>query len=109
MNPPRASWLRPRWLLNRLKRRCVQKFLEGLPDAVDVIMRGIRAGLPLFDSIKIVAADASEPMKSEFLAIVDSQTIGIPLGEACTIALVQPITDDPDMRDALEAAISACI
>lgn len=34
---------------------------------------------------------------------------GIPLGEACTIALVLPITDDPDMRDALGAAIDACI
>ena len=34
---------------------------------------------------------------------------GIPLAEACKIALVLPITDDPDMRDALEAAIGACI
>ena len=34
---------------------------------------------------------------------------GIPLAEACTIALILPITDDPDMRDALEAAIGACI
>lgn len=34
---------------------------------------------------------------------------GIPLAEACVIALILPITDDPDMRDALEAAIGACI
>ena len=34
---------------------------------------------------------------------------GIPLAEACRIALILPITDDPDMRDALEAAIGACI
>ncbi|MEZ5764478.1 MAG: type II secretion system F family protein [Xanthobacteraceae bacterium] len=73
----------PRWLLNRLKRRREQKFLEGLPDAVDVIVRGIRAGLPLFDSIKIVAAEAKEPIRSEFNAIIDTQAIGLPLGEAC--------------------------
>jgi nitric oxide reductase NorQ protein len=33
---------------------------------------------------------------------------GVPLGEACQVALVLPITDDPDMRDALTAAIAAC-
>ena len=33
---------------------------------------------------------------------------GIALGEACQVALVLPITDDPDMRDALTSAISAC-
>jgi tight adherence protein B len=37
----------------------------------------------LFDSIKVVAADANEPLKSEFLAIIETQTIGMPLGEAC--------------------------
>lgn len=73
----------PRWLLNHLKKRREQKFLEGLPDAVDVIVRGIRAGLPLFDSIKIVAAEAREPIRSEFNAIIDTQAIGMPLGEAC--------------------------
>ena len=35
--------------------------------------------------------------------------LGIPIAEACEIALVLPITDDPDMRDALKAAIAACI
>ena len=33
---------------------------------------------------------------------------GVPLGEACQVALVLPITDDADMRDALTAAIAAC-
>lgn len=33
---------------------------------------------------------------------------GVPLGEACQVALVLPITDDPDMRDALSSAIAAC-
>src|SRR5512139_1226925 len=73
----------PRWALSYLKKRRESKFLAALPDAVDVIVRGIKAGLPLFESIKVVAADAPEPLKSEFLAIIETQTIGMPLGEAC--------------------------
>lgn len=73
----------PRWLLGFLKNRREKKFLAALPDAVDVIVRGIKAGLPLFESIKVVAADAPQPLKGEFLAIIETQTIGIPLGEAC--------------------------
>ena len=73
----------PRWLLGFLKKRREKAFLKALPDAVDVIVRGIKAGLPLFESIKVVAADAPEPLKSEFLAIIETQTIGMPLGEAC--------------------------
>lgn len=74
----------PRWLLGYLKKRREKAFLRALPDAVDVIVRGIKAGLPLFESIKVVAADAPEPLRSEFLAIIETQTIGMPLGEACS-------------------------
>lgn len=74
----------PRWALGYLKRRREKKFMKALPDAVDVIVRGIKAGLPLFDSIKVVAADSPEPLKSEFLAIIETQAIGMPLGEACS-------------------------
>jgi tight adherence protein B len=74
----------PRWALGYLKKRREKKFLKALPDAVDVIVRGIKAGLPLFDSIKVVAADSPEPLRSEFLAIIETQAIGMPLGEACT-------------------------
>ncbi len=73
----------PRWALSFLKTRREKNFLRALPDAVDVIVRGIKAGLPLFDSIKVVAADAPEPLRSEFLAIIETQAIGMPLGEAC--------------------------
>jgi tight adherence protein B len=73
----------PRWALSFLKKRREKSFLRALPDAVDVIVRGIKAGLPLFDSIKVVAADAPEPLKSEFMAIIETQAIGMPLGEAC--------------------------
>ena len=73
----------PRWGLSFLKKRREKAFLKALPDAVDVIVRGIKAGLPLFESIKVVAADSPEPLKSEFLAIIETQAIGMPLGEAC--------------------------
>ena len=73
----------PRWLLGFLKKRREAKFLDALPDAVDVIVRGIKAGLPLFDSLKVVAADSPEPLRGEFNAIIETQTIGMPLGEAC--------------------------
>ena len=54
-----------------------------MPDAVDVIVRGIKAGLPLLDSLKLIATEAPEPIRSEFRGIIETQTIGIPLGEAC--------------------------
>jgi tight adherence protein B len=73
----------PRWGLSYLKKRREASFLKALPDAVDVIVRGIKAGLPLFESIKVVAADSPEPLRSEFLAIIETQAIGMPLGDAC--------------------------
>ena len=78
-----AAFGLPLWLLSFLKKRRENKFLNAFPDAVDVIVRGIKAGLPLLDSLKIIADEAPEPVKSEFRAIVETQTIGMPLGEAC--------------------------
>ncbi len=73
----------PFWMLSYLKKRRENNFLTVLPDAVDVIVRGIKAGLPLLDSLKMVAAEGQEPVKSEFKAIIETQTVGIPLGDAC--------------------------
>lgn len=73
----------PRWLLLFLKKRREDKFLFHFPDAVDVIVRGVKAGLPLGDCLRIIANEAQEPVRAEFKTIVESQTIGIPIGEAC--------------------------
>ncbi|MFL9825492.1 type II secretion system F family protein [Rhodoplanes sp. SY1] len=73
----------PNWFLSYLRKRREAKFLQHFPDAVDVIVRGIKAGLPLFDSMKVIVADSEEPIRSEFRAIIETQTIGMPLGEAC--------------------------
>src|SRR6185437_2531597 len=78
-----ASFGLPRWILRILKRRREAKFLNNFPDAVDVIVRGIKAGLPLMDSLRVVSVDASEPVKSEFRQIIETQAIGMPIGEAC--------------------------
>jgi tight adherence protein B len=73
----------PQWVLAYLRKRRHAKFLDNFPDAVDIIVRGIKAGLPLLDSMKVIVNDAPEPIKSEFRAILETQTVGIPLGEAC--------------------------
>ena len=73
----------PYWLLSYLKKRRETKFLNAFPDAVDIIVRGVKAGLPLLDCMKMITVEAPEPLKSEFQAILETQAIGIPLGEAC--------------------------
>ena len=73
----------PRWLLSFMKKRRETKFLNAFPDSVDIIVRGVKAGLPLLDCLKMITLEAPEPVKSEFRAIVETQAIGMPLGEAC--------------------------
>ncbi len=73
----------PLWLLKFLKKRREAKFLSAFPDAVDIIVRGVKAGLPLIESLRVITSDAPEPVKSEFRTIMETQTVGIPLGEAC--------------------------
>jgi tight adherence protein B len=73
----------PRWLLGFLKTRREANFLHHFPDAVDVIVRGVKAGLPLGDCLRIIASEAQEPVRGEFKAICEAQTIGIPMGDSC--------------------------
>jgi len=78
-----AAFGLPFWILSFLKKRREAKFLAGFPDAVDVIVRGIKSGLPLMDCLKVIANDSQEPVRSEFRTIIESQAVGMPLGEAC--------------------------
>ncbi|MFZ0196108.1 MAG: type II secretion system F family protein [Pseudolabrys sp.] len=73
----------PRWLLSFLKKRREARFLETLADAVDIIVRGVKAGLPLLDCMKMITMESPEPLKTEFRMILETQAIGVPLGEAC--------------------------
>ena len=72
----------PRWLLGYRKARRIKRFLEELPNAIDVIVRGVKAGLPLGDCLRIIATEGQEPLKTEFKAIIDAQSVGITVGEA---------------------------
>ena len=75
----------PNWMLIFLRKRRIKAFLEEFPNAVDVIVRGIKSGLPLGDCVRIIASEAAEPVRSEFRQIVESQTLGLSLAEATTM------------------------
>jgi tight adherence protein B len=72
----------PRWMLKHLMKRRQKKFIKEFPNSIDIIVRGIKSGLPLGDCFRIVAAESQEPVKSEFRGILEMQTVGMPLGEA---------------------------
>jgi tight adherence protein B len=77
-----AGMLIPHLYLKFRRNRRFKLFLAEFPNAIDVIVRGIKAGLPLVDCLKIVAAEAQEPVKSEFKSLSDDQALGMPLDEA---------------------------
>ncbi len=72
----------PRWYVGRKKTKRMNAFLEEFPNAVDVITRGIKAGLPLNDTIGIIASEAKEPVRSEFRKVQETQQLGVPMTEA---------------------------
>lgn len=72
----------PRFVLNFLKNRRIKAFINDMPEAIDVIVRGIKAGLPLMDGMRLVAQEAREPLASEFRGVVEAQKLGLPMAEA---------------------------
>lgn len=60
----------------------MRTFLAELPDALDVIVRGVRSGLPLGDCLRIIAAEGREPVRSEFRQLVDDMGVGLTINEA---------------------------
>jgi tight adherence protein B len=72
----------PNWLLSYLCRRRISIFLDVFPNAVEVIIRGVKAGLPVADCFRVIASEAQEPVRSEFRRIVEGQAINLTLGEA---------------------------
>jgi tight adherence protein B len=71
----------PRWFLSFMRKRRQKKFLEDFANAIDIVVRGVKAGLPLNDTIRVIAAESAEPVRSEFYEIVESQAFGLPLSE----------------------------
>jgi tight adherence protein B len=72
----------PTWGLSFLRKRRIDKFVNEFPNAMDVIVRGIKAGLPLGDCLRVIANESAEPVRSEFRYIVETQQLGVPLPEA---------------------------
>jgi len=72
----------PNLVLSRLRNRRINKFVDIFPNALDVIVRGVKAGLPLGDTLRIVANESPEPVRGEFRKIVEAQALGVPLPEA---------------------------
>ncbi len=72
----------PRWVLGFLIKRRTKKFTEEFPNATDVIVRGIKSGLPVNDCLKIIGRESSEPLGSEFRQLVESAAMGLTLEQA---------------------------
>ncbi|MEI2301199.1 type II secretion system F family protein [Ensifer sp. MJa1] len=73
----------PRWFVGFLVKRRCKKFLEEFPNALEVMIRSIKSGLPLNDALRLIAADGQEPVKTEFRRVVESQQVGLSVSEAC--------------------------
>jgi tight adherence protein B len=72
----------PRWFVLLARGRRVKKFLNEFPNALDIIVRAVKSGLPLNDAVRLIAAEAPEPVKTEFRRIVDAQQVGLSIPEA---------------------------
>lgn len=76
------AFVTPRAYLNRKRSKRFNKFLVEFPNALDVIVRGVKAGLPVTDCIRICAQESAEPVRSEFRQILESQSLNVPLPAA---------------------------
>lgn len=72
----------PRWFVSFCRARRVKAFLNEFPNALDIIVRAIKSGLPLNDGIRLIANESPEPVRTEFRRIVDSQQVGMSIPDA---------------------------
>ncbi|MFT3733377.1 MAG: type II secretion system F family protein [Hyphomicrobium sp.] len=71
----------PRWILNKMTVRRQNKFLSQLANAIDVIVRGIKSGLPLNECLQVIARESPDPLGSEFMELVEQQKLGVSLAD----------------------------
>ena len=71
----------PRWFLGFLRKRRQNVFLNDFADAIDVMVRGLKAGLPVSDAMKVIAGESGPPVGPEFLEVVEGQRIGISIDQ----------------------------
>jgi tight adherence protein B len=71
----------PRWFLGYLRRRRQNVFLNDFADAIDVMVRGLKAGLPVSEAMKIIASESGPPVGPEFMEVVEGQRLGISIDQ----------------------------
>ncbi|MBS0239442.1 MAG: type II secretion system F family protein [Proteobacteria bacterium] len=71
----------PRWILNKMINRRQQKFVGQMANALDVVVRGIKSGLPLNECIQVISRESPEPLAGEFREVVDQQRLGLSIGD----------------------------
>ena len=72
----------PRWVLGFLAGRRTKQFTASFPDAMDIIVRGIKSGLPVHDSLRIIGMETSEPLAGEFRQLTDAIGMGVAVDQA---------------------------
>jgi len=66
----------PHWVVGKMVKRRVGQFTTRFPDAIELMVRGLRSGLPISETIGIVADELPEPVGSEFRSVSDKMRIG---------------------------------
>jgi tight adherence protein B len=72
----------PGLLLQLSQSRYQRRFLDAFPDALDLIVRGVRAGLPAPEAIEVVTREIRPPVGTEFRRMLDEMRIGIEMETA---------------------------
>jgi tight adherence protein B len=72
----------PRWVLGFLGARRTKKFTGDFPDAMDIVVRGIKSGMPVHDSLRIIGNEAAEPLAGEFKRLSESLGMGVGMDQA---------------------------
>jgi len=66
----------PHIVVSKLIKRRVAKFTARFPDAIELMVRGLRSGLPISETIGIVADELPDPVGAEFRSVADKMRIG---------------------------------
>ena len=85
----------PRWFLTKLITRRQRKFQSELANAIDVIVRGVKSGLPLNECLQIISRESPEPIAGEFRYVVEQMRVGVPLSEALDRLITRMPLDVP--------------
>ncbi|SFU01316.1 tight adherence protein B [Pseudovibrio denitrificans] len=72
----------PRLYISKRRKKRFDKFLDEFPNAVDIIVRGVKSGMPLGDCLQIAATESKDPVGAEFSHVLDKMHMGMPLSEA---------------------------